>query len=61
MTIKLETNIPTVLGFPFGDFQEKESQFGGVSYMCKATLPYLPPPPTTMHPQQRPLRLLRLL
>ena len=37
MTIKLETNIPTVLGFPFGDFQEKESQFGGVSYMCKAT------------------------
>jgi len=26
-----------VLGFPFGDFQEKESQFGGVSYMCKAT------------------------
>ena len=37
MTIKLETNIPTILGFPFGDFQEKESQFGGVSYMCKAT------------------------
>lgn len=37
MTIKLETNVPMVLGFPFGDFQEKESQFGGVSYMCKAT------------------------
>ena len=37
MTIKLETNVPLTLGFPFGDFQEKESQFGGVSYMCKAT------------------------